>query len=265
MAKRSLTAKAIHEKKRKGEKIAALTAYDYPFARILDESGIDIILVGDSLGMVLLGFENTLPVTMAHMLHHTRAVARAVKKALVVGDMPYRSYSTPEECLKNARAFLEAGAGAVKLEGGRKIRRQIETLIKKRIPVMGHLGMLPQSIKELGGYHVQGKGDRQARAILSEAMLLDRLGVFSLVLECVPRTLAAEITAKVKCPTIGIGAGPQTNGQVLVLHDMLGFESSVHPKFVRAYAALERETRRAVSQYRKDVLNGKFPSKKESY
>jgi len=260
-----LTAKDILQKKTKGEKIAALTAYDYPFAKILDECGLDIVLVGDSLGMVVLGFENTLPVTMEHMLHHTGTVARAVKKAMVVGDMPFGSYDTPEKALKNATQFKEAGADAVKLEGGGKIQKQIEVLVKAGHSVMGHLGMTPQSIKEFGGYKVQGKNPEEAKTILEDALLLDRLGVFSLVLECVPRSLAAEVTSKVKCPTIGIGAGPETDGQILVLHDMLGFKSQVRPKFVRAYASLDQKIRRAVTAYCRDVAKGEFPSQQESY
>ena len=261
-----LTVKAIYDKKKKGEKIAALTAYDFPFAHILDEAGMDIILVGDSLGMVLLGYDSTVPVTMREMLHHTKAVSRAVKKALVVGDMPFGSYDTPEKAVRNAKRFLkEANADAVKLEGGQKIQKQIEALAGASIPVMGHLGMTPQSASELGGYRVQGKDKAQAEQILKDAVLLDRLGVFSIVLECVPAVLAGEITREVKCPTIGIGAGPKTDGQVLVLHDMLGFEGRVHPKFVRKYADLAGQIKKAAAGYREDVLKGKFPSQEESF
>ncbi len=261
-----LTVKAIHEKKKKGEKVVVLTAYDFPFARILDEAGIDIILVGDSLGMVLLGYESTLPVTMREMLHHTKAVSRAVTKAVVVADMPFGSYETPEKAIRNATRFLkEAHADAVKLEGGERIQKQIEALRAAAIPVMGHLGMTPQSAGLLGGYHVQGKDKPDADKILKDAVLLDRLGVFSIVLECVPAQLAEQITRQVQCPTVGIGAGPKTDGQVLVLHDMLGFEGKVHPRFVRKYASLGDEVKRAVSAYRDDVLKGKFPSKEESF
>ncbi|MBI3313705.1 MAG: 3-methyl-2-oxobutanoate hydroxymethyltransferase [Candidatus Omnitrophica bacterium] len=260
-----ITTKEIYRKKNK-EKIAVLTAYDYPFARILDEEGIDIILVGDSLGMVMLGYDTTLPVTMEDMLHHTKAVSRAVKTALVVADMPYRSYQTPAQALKNARRFLnEGGADAVKLEGGVKVKAQVKLLIQKKIPVMGHVGMTPQSVKEFGGYRVQGKDPLRAAEIYKDAVLLDDLGIFSLVLECIPSGLAETITKKIKCPTIGIGAGPKTDGQVLVLHDMLGIESKVHPRFVRRYAALEKITRGAVSHYKRDIRRGKFPSRKESY
>lgn len=261
-----LTAKAIFDKKGKGEKIIALTAYDFPFARILDEEGMDVVLVGDSLGMVLLGYESTIPVTMKDMLHHTKAVSRAVRRALLVADMPFGSYDTPEKAVSNAQRFLkEANADAVKLEGGLKIREQLKALIGVGIPVMGHVGMLPQSINEMGGYKVQGKNKAQADKILEDAVLLDELGAFSIVLECIPQTLGARITKEVKCPTIGIGAGPKTDGQVLVLHDLLGFKAPVRPRFVRRYGDIEKEIRLAVSAYREDVLNGKFPSKEEGY
>ena len=261
-----LTAKGIYDKKKKGEKITVLTAYDFPSARILDEAGIDIILVGDSVGMVLLGYESTVPVTMRDMLHHTRAVTRAVKKSFVVGDMPFGSYDSPEKAVRNAKRFLkEAGADGIKLEGGKKVEAQVKALVDAGIPVMGHVGMTPQTASLLGGYRVQGKERKQAAEILKDAILLDRLGVFALVLECVPARLTEKITRKIKCPTIGIGAGPAANGQVLVLHDMLGFHSKVHPRFVRQYATLERDITAAVEKYRKDVLNEKFPSKDESY
>jgi len=261
-----LTAKAIFNKKKKKEKITVLTAYDYPSARILDAAGMDVVLVGDSLGMVVLGYETTLPVTMRDMLHHTKAVSRAVTRALVVGDMPFGSYDRPDQALRNARRFLkEAGADAVKLEGGERVREQVALLVQSGIPVMGHLGMTPQSVGSLGGYRVQGKQKREADQILKEALLLEKLGVFAIVLECVPAMLAARITRRLKCPTIGIGAGKGTDGQVLVLHDMLGIAGKVHPRFVRRYANLEKEIRRAAEKYRKEVLSGSFPSKEESF
>lgn len=260
-----LTPKKIYSKKSKREKITVLTAYDFPFAQILDKSGIDVILVGDSLGMVVLGHETTLPVTMQDMIHHTQAAARGVKNALLVGDMPYKSYVNAASALKNAKLLMKAGAGAVKLEGGKKVQKQIQSLVKAKIPVMGHLGMTPQSVKEFGGYRVQGREPKQAETILRDAVLLDRLGVFAIVLECVPSALAEKITKAVKCPTIGIGAGASVDGQVLVLHDLLGFESSVKPRFVRRYANLDEEVKRAVSDYRSDVLSGRFPLKEESY
>jgi 3-methyl-2-oxobutanoate hydroxymethyltransferase len=260
------TVKSIYDKKKKGEKIVVLTAYDFPLARILDESGIDIILVGDSLGMVLLGYGSTVQVTMREMLHHTKAVSRAVHKALVVGDMPFGSYDDSERALRNAKRFLqEGGANAVKLEGGKRIEKQISSLIAAGIPVMGHLGMTPQTAEQLGGYKVQGRDKKKAEELVSDALLLEKLGVFALVLECVPASLAGEITQKVECPVIGIGAGPHTDGQVLVTYDMLGFQSPIHPKFVRHYAEIEKEMKGAVTKYREDVQKGKFPSKEESF
>ncbi len=261
-----LTVKSIYDKKKKKEKIVVLTAYDFLLARILDEQGVDVVLVGDSVGMVLLGFESTVPVTVRDMLHHTKAVSRGIKHSLVVSDMPFGSYDTVERALRNAKRLIqEGGANAVKLEGGKKIQKQIKALIQNGIPVVGHLGMTPQTATLLGGYRVQGRDQKHAEAILKDALLLDQLGVFSLVLECVPAKLAQKITQKVKCPTIGIGAGPKTDGQVLVTHDMLGFSSSVHPRFVRRYAALEAQIKHAVAHYRDDVLAGRFPSVKESF
>lgn len=260
------TVKSIRDKKGK-EKIAALTAYDFPFARMLDEAGIDIILVGDSLGMVLLGYDSTTRVSMREMLHHTKAVSRAVKRSLIVADMPFGSYqSSPQQAFRNARRFVvEGGADAVKLEGGEAIVKTVKALVRGGIPVMGHLGMTPQTATFLGGYKVQGRGTKQARQILDDAQRLDRVGVFSLVLECVPRGLAERITKKISCPTIGIGAGPKTDGQILVLHDMLGFEAPFHPRFVRRYAAFEKEARQAFSRYLRDVRSGAFPSLRESF
>lgn len=261
-----LTVKSIREKKGK-EKITALTAYDFPFARILDESGIDIVLVGDSLGMVLLGYESTTRVTMREMIHHTKAVSRAVKKSLIVGDMPFGSYqSSAEQAYRSAKRFIqEGGADGVKLEGGGNVIKTIEKLVRSSIPVMGHLGMTPQTATSLGGYKVQGREAKQAKQIAEDAQRLDDAGVFALVLECVPRGLAEKITKKISCPTLGIGAGPKTDGQILVLHDMLGFEGAFHPRFVRRYAEFERSARQAVSRYLQDVRSGAFPSLKESF
>ncbi len=248
------------------KKIAALTAYDFPFAKLLDESGIDIILVGDSVGMVLLGYETTLSVTMEEMLHHLKAVRRAVKRALLVADMPFASYENPEKALLNAsRLMKEGGADAVKLEGGTQIIKEVKVLREYEIPVMGHLGMTPQSIKELGGYKVQGKSKEEADVIFEDALALEKAGIFSLVLECVPVSLSKRITEALTIPTIGIGAGAETDGQVLVLHDLLGFPSPIRPRFVRKYADLNAIVQKAVSEYRKDVQDGKFPSLKESF
>lgn len=260
-----VTFKTIRDKKRRHEKISVLTAYDYPFAKIIDEAGTDIILVGDSLGMVVLGHDTTLPVTMQDMIHHTAAVSRAVKNALIVADLPYRSYLSPAEAVKNAKLLKKAGAHAVKLEGGSPVRKQVSAILRAGIPVMGHLGMTPQSVKKFGGYKVQGRNSKEAEAIIEDAKLLDALGVFAVVLECVPAALGTEVTESVKCPTIGIGAGAGTDGQVLVLHDVLGFESGVKPRFVRKYGTLGEETREAVREYLEDVASGKFPSKEESY
>ncbi len=261
-----LTVKGIYDKKKNKEKITALTAYDFPLAKIIDEAGIDIVLVGDSVGMVLLGYESTIPVTMRDMLHHTKAVSRAVSHALIVADMPFGSYDTPERALRNAnRLMQQGGANAVKLEGGKKIEKQIRALIQSGVPVVGHLGMTPQTASQLGGYRVQGRSHKQAAEMIKDAVLLDKLGVFSLVLECVPIALSQRITRQIKCPTIGIGAGKVTDGQVLVTYDMLGFQSKVHPRFVRRYAPIGEKIKEAVIHYRNDVLKGKFPSQEESF
>lgn len=259
------TPQTIYSKKQSGQQIVSLSLYDYPSARIADSAGVDVIMVGDSVGMVLLGHENTLGMTMEHMIYHTQAVSKAVKHALVVADMPAHSYNDPEMALANAQRFLhDAGADAVKLEGGVKVQHQIEKLMTKGISVMGHLGMLPQSVGN-GRYRVFGKDPEEAEAILKDAQILDRLGVFSIVLECVPVKLAAEITRNVKCPTIGIGAGPATDGQVLVFYDLLGIRSGVHPRFVRCYANLETVIKKAAADYCRDVQHKRFPSPKESF
>jgi len=260
-----LTVKDIRDIKKRA-RLTVLTAYDFLTACILDTESIDIILVGDSLGMVALGYESTVPVLMRDMLHHTKAVTRGVKRALVVADMPFGSYDTPQRAVRNARRFLqEARADAVKVEGGTRIRSEVEALVKAGIPVMGHLGLTPQTAGELGGYKVQGSTRKKAEEIHKDAVLLDKLGVFAIVLECVPAKLAARVTASVKCPTIGIGAGNRTDGQVLVLPDMLGLQTRFRPKFVRRYASLDSNIRRAVRNYASDVAAGKFPSKEESY
>jgi len=257
---------AILKKKKRREKIVVLTAYDYPTARILDESGVDILLVGDSLGMVLRGDENTRHVTMDHMVYHTQAVTRAVKNALVVADMPYRSYTTPALALKNARRLIkEGGADAVKLEGGKRIEKQVAAILKAKIPVMGHIGMTPQSAATSKDFKVQGRTAKEADLILKDAEILDQLGVFSIVLECVPVELAEHVTVKTKAVTIGIGAGPVTDGQVLVLHDMLGIRSNVKPRFVREYTHLETEIKDAARDFAVDVRSLNFPSKEESF
>ena len=258
--------KKFLDKKKNKEKISVLTAYDFPFARILDQAGVDMILVGDSLGMVCLGQKDTVSVTMREMLHHTKAVTRGAQKALVIADLPFGAYTSPEQTLRNAlRLVKEGGANAVKLEGLKGLQKSIQGLVRAGVPVMGHLGMTPQTAVQLGGYRVQGREKKQAEKILDEAKQLDKLGVFAIVLECVPAPLAKKITKSVSCPTIGIGAGNATDGQVLVLHDLLGIESSVRPRFVRRYASLEKTISRATKKYIQDVLSGDFPSKKESF
>ncbi len=258
--------KALVAQKKRREKITVLTAYDFPTARILDEVGIDVLLVGDSLGMVLRGDENTRGVTMEHMVYHTQAVTRAVKNALVVADMPYRSYLTPVAAVKNARRLIrEGGADAVKLEGGKKIEKQVAAILKAKIPVMGHIGMTPQSAATAKDFKVQGRTVREADLILKDAEVLDKLGVFSIVLECVPAVLAQLVTAKTKAITIGIGAGPEADGQVLVVHDMLGIRSHVKPRFVREYTHLETEIGEAAREFADDVRSLHFPAAEESF
>lgn len=251
----------------KGErKIAVLTAYDYITARIVDEAGLPIILVGDSLGMTVLGYENTLPVTMDQMLHHTAAVVRGVKSSLVVGDMPFLSFhGSPESALLNAGRFLkEAGADAVKVEGGELRAASIRRMVENGIPVMGHLGLTPQSVKAIG-YAVQGVDEEAAERMRRDARMLEEAGVFALVLENIPARLAAQITADVSMPTIGIGAGPECDGQVLVVQDMLGLYEDIKPRFVKRYAELGSEMRAAIGHYRSEVEAGDFPDEEHSY
>ncbi|MCX6572779.1 MAG: 3-methyl-2-oxobutanoate hydroxymethyltransferase [Candidatus Aminicenantes bacterium] len=263
-----ITIPALLARKAVGPKIVCLTAYDHPTAGILDETGVDLILVGDSLGMVVLGYENTVPVTMDEMLHHTRAVTRAVTRALVVGDMPYFSFHlSAEETVRNASRFLkEGGAAAVKIEGASKKRlKLVEAMVEAEIPVMGHVGLTPQSIHHLGRYRVRGTAAEGARRIVDDARNLERAGAFAVVLESMPVEVAAEVTRAVGIPTIGIGAGPACDGQVLVFHDMLGFSTGYLPKFVRKYADLHAVIRGAVGAYAADVREGRFPDDATSY
>ncbi len=261
------TIKDVLQKKREKKKITALTAYDYPFANILDEAGIDIILVGDSLGNVVLGYENTLPVTMDEMIHHTKAVSKAVKSALLIGDMPFMSYQASQNlCIQNAGRFIkEAGVKAVKLEGGKGVAEKIEALIDTGIPVMGHVGLTPQSIHKFSGYRVQGKDKTSAEQILKDAEVIEKAGAFSIVLEGIPYTLAKKITETLSIPTIGIGAGPYCDGQILVTHDLLGLSGEFKPKFVRRYAETGNDILKAATEYKEDVQQGNFPSIEESY
>ena len=263
-----ITIPALQARKEAGSKIVCLTAYDHPTAKILDEAGVDLILVGDSLGMVVLGYENTVPVTMDEMIHHTRAVTRAVNRALVVGDMPYFSFHlSPEETVRNASRFLkEGGAAAVKIEGASKKRlKLVEAMVEAEIPVMGHVGLTPQSIHHLGRFRVRGTAVEGARRIIEDARCLERAGAFAVVLESVPAEVAAEVTRVLHIPTIGIGAGPACDGQILVLHDMLGFLAGYMPKFVRKYADVHGVISRAVEAYADDVRNARFPDDETSY
>jgi 3-methyl-2-oxobutanoate hydroxymethyltransferase len=251
----------------KPEKIICLTAYDYPTARLLDEAGVDVILVGDSLSMVVLGHESTLPVTLEDMLHHTRAVRRGTRRALVVSDMPFGSYHTDTaESLRNAVRFVkEAGAEAVKVEGGERRLELIARLTEAEIPVMGHVGLTPQSVNALGGYRVQGKTRDAAEHLIRDARAVEAAGAFAVVLEAVPRELAAEITRELRIPTIGIGAGPDCDGQILVLHDLLGLTFTPTPKFARQYANVGEAVSKAIHEYCEEVRSGGFPSDAESY
>jgi 3-methyl-2-oxobutanoate hydroxymethyltransferase len=260
MEQKRVTVPAIKAMKRV-QRIGMLTAYDYPGAKIADAAGTDILLVGDSLGMVVLGYPDTLSVTVDDMIHHTRAVARGTQRALVVGDMPYLSYHVSiEESVRNAGAFIRAGAQAVKIEGGKPARiKTIEAILNAEIPVMGHIGLTPQSVNVVGGFRLQGKNADDARRLLDEAVALDQAGCFSIVLECVPEELAALITERVSIPTIGIGAGPSCDGQVLVFHDLLGMYDGHTPKFVRRYANIGDEMRKAIARYLEDVRGGRFP------
>lgn len=249
------------------EKIVALTAYDVQFARLLDEAGIDLILVGDSAAMIMMGYEDTLPITMEEMLVFTKSVSRGTKRALVIGDMPFLSYQvSDEEAIRNAGRFLkEGGAQAVKIEGGQEMARRVAAVVKAGIPVLGHIGLTPQTATMLGGFKVQGRDLDSAKKLLEDAKALVEAGVFALVLECVPRELSALITQRVPVPTIGIGAGAEVDGQILVLQDLLGLFEGFRPKFVKAYAHLAAETRQALAAYVNEVKEGKFPGEEHSF
>jgi 3-methyl-2-oxobutanoate hydroxymethyltransferase len=262
-----ITTRRLKKFKKEGRKIAVLTAYDFPTAKILDSAGIDCILVGDSAGTVVAGYENTLPITMDDMIFLTRAVSRGVKRALVVGDMPFLSFQVSEaETIRNAGRFLkEGGAAAVKLEGGSEIAPLILKMVDFGIPVMGHIGLTPQSINKFGAHLVFGKTEKQRNYLLQSARALEDAGCFAIVLESVKTDVAREITASVSIPTIGIGAGPHCDGQVLVISDMIGLFEDFRPKFVRTYADAAGIIRKAVSQYIEDVRWGEFPGEEESY
>ena len=262
-----VTINEIKEMKQKKEKIPMLTAYDYVTARMIDEAGMPLILVGDSLGMVMLGYESTIPVTMEDMIHHTKAVVRGSKKALVVGDMPFMTYHiSMSDALDNAARFIqEGGAQAVKLEGGEVVAETVRRLVGCGIPVMGHIGLTPQSINQLGGFKVRGKGLEEARKLLSDARLLEQAGAFAIVLECTPGPLSALISQKLAIPTIGIGAGPDCDGQVQVISDLLGLYTEFVPKHAKQYARLAGEIKTAVSTYAAEVKSGSFPTAEQSY
>ena len=264
---KKLTIQDIIMMKQNGEKISMLTAYDASFAGLIDASGIEMVLVGDSLGMVLLGYDSTIPVTMEEMLHHCRAVNRGIKRAVMVGDMPFMSYQVSEsEAITNAGRFLkESGCDAVKLEGGTEMCDKVKAISLAGIPVMGHIGLTPQTASQLGGYKVQGRDADSARKLLQSARDLEASGAFSIVLECIPAELSEVITKAVSIPTIGIGAGKHCDGQVLVTHDMVGMFEKFIPSFVKQYANLASQIKEAVATYNEEVKNGSFPSEDQSF
>ena len=262
-----VSAPSLRASKERGERLVCLTAYDYPTARVVDEAGIDVILVGDSLGNVVLGYGNTVPVTLDEILIHVKAVRRAVQRALLVADMPYGSFHTgADDAVKNAlRLIKEGGAEAIKLEGGHKRVSLVKRLVDEEIAVMGHIGLTPQSINKLGAYHVQGKTAKAAQELIDDARALEDAGAFAVVLEVVPREIAKRITESIKIPTIGIGAGVHCDIQVLVFHDMIGFSFGKQARFVRPYANLRETITDAVSRFAEDVRNGTYPADRESY
>jgi 3-methyl-2-oxobutanoate hydroxymethyltransferase len=264
----SVTIPSLEAKKKRREKIVALTAYDFPMAKIVDDAGVDLILVGDSLGMVVLGYPNTIPVTMDEMIHHTKAVTRAVRRALVIGDMPYFSFHlSADDSIANASRFLkEAGAKGVKIEGASKKRlKLLEAMVEAEIPVMGHVGLTPQSVHHLGQFKVRGVESAEAKRILDEAQNVEKAGAFAVILECIPEDLAGIITEKLKVPTIGIGAGPHCDGQILVFHDLVGLSHGYNPKFVKKYADLQTVITQAIMKYSEEVRQGTFPDEMHSY
>ncbi len=265
-ARKKVTTLTYRQKKERGEIITMLTAYDYPTALAMDKAGVDSILVGDSLGMVVLGYENTLPVTMEEMLHHCRAVSRGAKTALLIGDMPFMSYQVSvEEATRNAGRFLQhGGMDAVKLEGGRERAEAIRSIVNAGIPVMGHLGLTPQSVNQLGGFRAQGKTAVAAKRLVEDALILDGAGCFSIVLESVPARLAELISKKISIPTIGIGAGVGCDGQVLVTHDLLGLFDRFTPKFVKKYANFHGEMQKAFGDFIEDVESKRFPAQEHT-
>jgi 3-methyl-2-oxobutanoate hydroxymethyltransferase len=267
MSRKKIAISDLMDKKRKGEKITMLTAYDYPTALALDQAEIDAILIGDSVAMVVLGLENTLPMTMDEMVHHVKAVTRGAKYAHIVADMPFMSYNiSKEEAIRNAGRFLkEAGADAIKLEGGVTVAEEVRAIVRAGIPVMGHIGLTPQSISLLGGFKIQGKDAKGAKRLVDDAKRLEEAGAYSIVIEAVPAPIAKMITESVSIPTIGIGAGQDCDGQVLVTHDLLGLFDRFTPKFVKKYANLREEMIKAFRNYRDEVLQNKFPTEEHSF
>jgi 3-methyl-2-oxobutanoate hydroxymethyltransferase len=267
MERKKITPVEIQAMKKEGKKITMLTAYDYPMALLEDRAGIDTILVGDSVGMTVLGYQNTLPVTMDEMIHHTKAVTRGAKYALIIGDMPFMSYNTSErDAILNAGRFMkEGGADAVKLEGGVTVKDIVKALVKAGIPVMGHIGLTPQTISMLGGFKVQGKDAEGAQRIIDDALSLEEAGAFSVLLEAVPAPIAKKVTERLTVPTIGIGAGVHCDGQVLVVHDMLGLFDRFTPKFAKRYVNLSESMLRAFELYREEVSKGTFPADQHSF
>jgi len=262
-----VTTQTIVEMKARGEKISMLTAYDYTMAGIIDQAGTDVILVGDSAGNVMAGYETTVPMTLDHMIYHTASVVRAVERALIIADLPFMTYQvTAREALTNAgRMMKEAGAHAIKVEGGVSIAETVKRIVDAGIPVMGHLGLTPQSIYKFGTYKVRAKEEGEAEQLIKDAKALEEAGVFSIVLEKIPSVLAKKVTESVSVPTIGIGAGPHCDGQVLVIHDMLGLNKDFSPRFLRRYADLHKEMTEAVQHYNEDVKSGDFPNESEQY
>ncbi len=267
MMERRVSITDLKAMKKRGERIAMLTAYDYPSARLVEQAGVPIILVGDSLGMVVLGYDSTIPVTMEEMLHHVKAVVRGTRKAHVVADMPFMSYQAgPQDALRNAgRMLKEGGAQSVKLEGGQHVAETVRLLVSSGIPVMGHVGLTPQSVNQFGGYKVQGKTPAAAVKLVNDAVTLEQAGAYAVVLETIPAQLAEMITEKVSVPTIGIGAGPHCDGQVQVLHDMLGLFTDFVPRHAKRYAQVGEVIQEAVGQYVAEVQDGAFPTERESF
>jgi 3-methyl-2-oxobutanoate hydroxymethyltransferase len=267
MERKKITPVDIQAMKNEGKRITMLTAYDYPMALLEDQAGIDIILVGDSLAMTVLGYENTLPVTMDEMIHHTKAVTRGAKYALIIGDMPFMSYNTSErDAILNAGRFMKEGrADAVKLEGGASVKDIVKSIVRAGIPVMGHIGLTPQAVSMLGGFKVQGRDAQAAQKIIDDARLLEDAGAFSVLFEAIPALIAKRITQCLKIPTIGIGAGPHCDGQVLVVHDILGLFDRFTPKFAKRYVNLSELTLKAFEAYREEVLKGDFPTEQHSF